>query len=114
MNIKQLIKLGDVVVFKDGLQYIYLICSDTGYSSDKSILLRDSGNYYGNGLENFNEELLNTRTGTQIVKIYRPIKQLTCIQRRSEFLINFKVKDFLKNSIRIFPEENFINISLYV
>lgn len=114
MDIKQLVKLGDVVVFKNGLQYIYLICSDTGYSSDKSILLRDSGNYYGNGLEDFNEELFNIGTGAQIVEIYRPIKKLTCIQHRSEFLINFKIKDFLKNSIRIFPEENFINISLYV
>ena len=114
MSLKSLIQLGDIVVFKDGRTYIYLKCPSISYSATNNILTRPSS-YFGNGLDNFNEDLYNARVCAQIVEIRKPIMQ-PLIFSDDWALDRSQYEEYINKSKRIYPEEdlNFINIELYV
>ena len=55
--LKELVELGDILIFKSGDACIYVKCPEVRFDENKGILLRGSGRYYGLGLEGFDENL---------------------------------------------------------
>lgn len=116
MSLKSSIQLGDIVALKDGRIYIYLKCPSISYSATNNILTRPNS-YFGNGLDDFNEELYNDRVCAQVVEIRKPIMQpLIFLDHWS--LDRSQYEEYINESRRIYPEDdidiNFINIELYV
>lgn len=111
--VQNIIQLGDIVVLQDGRTYVYLICADGAVNNDCRILVRSGGYFFSTGISMFGNDLIHSRTGDRIIKIYRPESPLTHLIRRSE--INYYSFDkVLKSAIQIYPNKNFINISWYV
>ena len=112
--LKEEIQLGDIITLNDGKVYIYLQCPEVGYSMYNQCILLDLNcvNYYGSGLGNFNAELVH-KFGQKIVKVRRSVSPLTFCNKRSN-LKEINIRNYIENSDIIYPEENFINISLYV
>ena len=117
MVFKDSVQLGDILVLNDGRIYIYLHCPGSGYSSTKNILVRPQS-YFGNGLENFDDNLCYNDGRFKVKEIRRPtIKPLTFLNHWGN-LSFFDFEKYIKKSLPVDLHErlygNFINISSYV